>query len=926
MIVSAGSPVVLDVSALDLSHLEIHDQLAVPDARDYKISVSRVDLGGPVSFPLGLPRTPGVLAVGSVGAPFKHHFSLNLNRNHLSDVYVASPESNENMSFVVHGGSTLTLHGWNQGAGGGPRRTWLRLASGFSASPGQTSLTLESNPGWSVRDRVVIASTDYEMLEAEDLQLQSIAGNSVTFLPALSHHHHGVIERGLVDERAEVGLLSHNVRITSDVLKVVGAGGREDIRAGHVMFHNRMGMDPVPTVQIDYTEFMNLGWKGAQGRYPVHFHLLGNAPGCWIRNSSVHHCFNRSVTLHGTNQVQVEGVVAYDTYGHTFYLEDRSEVDNVFTSNLGLVTRDPTLPIDPAVSMISEIWPTTGKPYFCLHDTETSTYWITNTRNSILGNVAAGSARHGFWYDVGNERQWVIALYALYLNIFLHCDMADGLYAAEPVNFVGNVAHSNGIHGFFNDPVRLMPADLALSIPLQAENHFVDFTAYKNRHAGIWHRGYGVHRWLNARVADNRLGVYLASEGFQHDGMVFPAGLSAPLITTPFDTLLVGFPTMSLQTLENSVVIGESTNEPLSLPNPSTPYLERKGIVLYDGLILVAGTAFFDFVTLPIGSIVPSPPPPPAIVPFLTDRVAMAITSYTSHSMSATGHPWSVDPRNALFGCTFTNCTHPVLFPIPHAPSLPLPGASVDAPAGVATVSPNGIISTSVLDLDGSVPGSFPGAYLCNNTPMHRVAGSPLPVPLAFGHYAAPLVIGGPFTLDDRALAQVLVSVPPGAPNGLYSMTLSSVNSGQVLEVYDALGASPPGELKRFPVNVHLTVPGAAEEVYHVSYPTTGTAPSSFTLQMQFSVKDRSAVFRFPYPGSPTSVDVSHPLFPGFSLPWPVAATFADFQSGLGHWFHDSAAGQLWIRAYLFDGTGLGIGAFPAHPIGSGRAVVLSVQ
>lgn len=924
VIVSSGSPVVLDVSGFSLAHLEIHDTLRVADTQDCKFEVARIDVGGPVTFPTGLPRQPGRFVAGTAGNPFRHDLTIKLTDDYLSPFWVGSAESTENMSFIVHGNSGLSLHGVSQ-INGVPRRPWVQLADLNSLIPGDTSMRLEALPGWQANDELVIASTDYDMLEAEELTISSTTGQSVAFTPALVHHHHGVIERGLVDERAEVGLLSHNIVITSEVVRVTGTGGREDIRAGHLMCHNRMGTDPAPRVSISYTEFREMGWKGALGRYPIHFHLLGDTKGISVQNSSVHHCFNRSVTVHGTNGVLIEGVVAYDTYGHSFYLEDRSEVNNRFVGNLGLVTRMPTLPIDPSVNYLSEIWAVTGQRYFCFHDTEISTFWITNTKNEVIGNHAAGCERHGFWYDCGDERTWFFPLIAQAFGIFLHCDLGDGLKGQDPVVFEDNSAHSNGVHGFWNDPTRLLPADLSLPNPLDCENHFVGFTAYKNRNSGIWHRGYGTHRWIDARLADNRLGAYLSSEGFQYDGMVFDPLLSAPLVTTPYDNSVVGVPAMSVQTLEHSVVIGQTANEPMSLPDPNNPYKTRKGIVLYDGLIVVTDTDFYDFVTEPIGNIVQNPPPPPTITPNLTHRVAVPITSYTEHTQSERGHPWNVDPRNAVGACTFTNCTHPVLFPIPHAPTVFLTQATIDAPPGVATLSPNGVIATTVLDLDGCVPGSFPGAYITQNVPMYRLAGSPPATPLAFGHYADPLIYGGPGTADDEALAQLLMVVPGGAPTGLYSMTLNSVSTGESQEVFDVVGSSPDIVSRRFPMNIRLTVPNEPEEVYQVTYPAGAIPPPVFTLRMQFSAKDRPAVFRFPYPEVPTSIEAYHDLFPGLSAMWTEASTLADFNAGVGHWYHDAANSELWVRSILFDGTPLGIGLAPQHPVATGRSLTLSV-
>lgn len=912
VIVTFGNPVVLDTNTGigDLARLEIHDALTVASTAALTLGVARIDVGGPASHIAGNPLQAGQFLAGSTGTPYTQPLTIRLTDNYLSSAYNPAPASNENMSFIVHGGSTIRLHGQDS-VGATPRASWLQLKNGGDLTTTSTVMSLEASPGWQVGDRLVITSTDFDLNEAEVVRVTWVSGNSVRFTPVAStqllHPHHGTIELGLVDERAEVGLLSHNITITSEVVR---SGSTmplwDDIRAGHVMFHNRNGMDPAPTVEIDYVEFYNLGWKGALGRYPVHFHLLGNAPGRWVRNCSVHDCFNRAITLHGTNDVLVSGNVAYGTFGHSIYFEDKSEVRNVVDHNLALGTRVPT---NGSNATVGFTWPTTGADYFHFHDLFVSSYWITNTQNTITNNVAAGCERHGFWYDVSTNPLFGVP-----------GAPGAGLFAQEPVTFVGNVAHSNGEHGFWNDFVRMVPHDPTLLQPLSAEYHFVDYTAYKNRHSGIWHRGYGVHRWINARVADNRLGVYLSSEGFQSDGMAFPGG-TPPLVTSAFDHTILGAPSFSIQTLEGSVVVGETNNEPASLPVPGIRHLERKGIVIYDGLIGIIGTSFHNFVTQPLMPPSASPAGP------MTHRVAMAITSYTSHSQSLTGHPWSVDPRNLVLGCSFFNCTDPVLFPIPHPPSVPA-SPTHNAPLGVNTVSPNGIIATTIFDLDGSVPGSSPGTYLTNNTPLMRPAGGPLPTfPPLYGYYTQPLMVSGPGTTTDDAIAAVLLEIPGPQSSQIERVTFTSTTRNETLDVFDALGSvsTAAGAVKRFPTNVLLTRPGAAApETYALSYPAGATPPTTLDLRIQFCTANRSAIFQIPYPNAPTSVDATHVLFPGTVVPLPAAPSLAQFQAGQGMWVH--AGGTLHLRGFLFDLSAVGLGVAPVHPMFSGRELNIVVR
>ena len=59
------------------------------------------------------------------------------------------------------------------------------------------------------------------------------------------------------------------------------------------------------------------------GKYPIHFHLVGNVNESYVKNCSVHHSFNRASTMHGVDGLLVEYNVAFDTRGHTIFTEVR---------------------------------------------------------------------------------------------------------------------------------------------------------------------------------------------------------------------------------------------------------------------------------------------------------------------------------------------------------------------------------------------------------------------------------------------------------------------------------------------------------------------------------------------------------------------------------------------------------------------------
>jgi cell migration-inducing and hyaluronan-binding protein len=86
---------------------------------------------------------------------------------------------------------------------------------------------------------------------------------------------------------------------------------------------------------VSGVEFNRMGQNMHLARYPIHWHLVGDAQGQYIQNSSIHDTYSRCVTVHGTNDVRVENNVTYNNIGHCFFLEDAVEHGNQFIHNLG---------------------------------------------------------------------------------------------------------------------------------------------------------------------------------------------------------------------------------------------------------------------------------------------------------------------------------------------------------------------------------------------------------------------------------------------------------------------------------------------------------------------------------------------------------------------------------------------------------------
>src|SRR6202158_3678340 len=214
-------------------------------------------------------------------------------------------------------GGTLNLHG-------NRTNSWTKLSK--TAEAGSNSIEVLNAAGWRVGDVIVLASTDFDPHQAERRTIAAIRGNTITLDKKLDHMHFGKITFD-VDERGEVGMLSRNILIQAspDADKTL-FGGHIMAMVGSKMF-------------VEGVELNRMGQNMTLARYPLHWHLICDAPGQYIRNSAIHDTYNRCVTVHGTNFLHVENNVTYNTVGHCFFLEDGIEHGNEFIKNLAIQTK-----------------------------------------------------------------------------------------------------------------------------------------------------------------------------------------------------------------------------------------------------------------------------------------------------------------------------------------------------------------------------------------------------------------------------------------------------------------------------------------------------------------------------------------------------------------------------------------------------------
>jgi len=532
--------VILDVSPPALGGLSIDGKLSFANTADLELTTEWIMLHGE-------------LAIGSEASPHTRKATITFTNNVKGEDVMAGMGDR---GIMISGG-TLNLHG-------SQKNSWTKLAQ--TAATGSTSIEVLDASGWRAGDEIVLTSTDYDPRQAERRTISAISGNTITLDKKLDYMHFGKITYG-VDERGEVGLLTRNIKIQAS------ADAEQSFLGGHIMAM------PSSKMFVEGVELNRMGQNLTLARYPIHWHLVGEGKGQYIRNAAIHDTYNRCVTVHGTNNLQIENNVTYNTVGHCFFLEDGIETGNQYIRNLAIQTKCHTSkPCDPTnlapfgSSSDGLNFKTTGqdsKDVLIPSDNTVSSFWITNPDNVYRDNVAAGSDATGFWLAFPEHPT----------GQFEGTNISKSIWPRRTKlrEFKGNVAHSN-FDSFMGDRapradgkfavggyVSLVdPADANSAI---AESVVEDFTSYKNRNSGIWARG-EERLYKNLKMADNGIGFTQAS------GNLGQSRYTSRVV--------------------DSVFVGESEN----VGNPTTPAEKTYGRSLPQPAVAdfpIRGYEFYDY-------------------------------------------------------------------------------------------------------------------------------------------------------------------------------------------------------------------------------------------------------------------------------------------------------------------------------------------
>jgi len=494
----------------------------------------------------------GLFQIGSEANSYTANGLITLTGSDSNETLFSNPFMGAKLIGVMAGGR-LELHGTF-------KKTWTQLNT--TAAKGATTITLKETVNWNIGDEIVIASTDFDAHQAEKRTITAINGLVLTLNAPLEYMHFGVeqiynngTKNIILDERAEVGLLTHNLKIQGDNSSETNGFG------GHIMSM------PNSVSKASNIELYRMGQKSKIGKYPWHWHLLGDADGQYIKNAGIHKSFNRVIVVHGTNNTLVEGNVGYDFLGHGYFLENGSETGNMFRNNLGVLCKRPiageeTTPHDLGIGAQNGAHP----------EAFPSTFWITNPNNDFIGNVSAGSDGSGFWH--------------LILTEIIDGEESDYVPGIQPMGtFDDNKAHSNlfswGVDGgidrdsdeIVNGHYRPQNADGSQFIPIVNR-----FDGYKSVDRNVWIRA-------------NKMDFYDCDFGDNGRADFFSYH------QTLFNSLIVG----------KSANIGNPQSESEMEAGRSLPYANRavnnfhnafRGHSIYDGPSGIVDTHFDGFTSI----------------------------------------------------------------------------------------------------------------------------------------------------------------------------------------------------------------------------------------------------------------------------------------------------------------------------------------
>ena len=501
----------------------------------------------------------GSFMVGTEEKPFQHKATITIHG------HVRSKE------IPVYGAKSIALREGYLGLHGKHvLHTWTVITE--TVNPGNTTLKLKDAVTWQPGDKIVIAPTGKNIREHEEVMIVGVqqGGKVIQVRPPLKYKHISLVQTiagRTIETRAEVGLLTRNVVVQGsqhDQWKGVinacpknfepgqfqtqtcflGKFGQEpasDEFGVQIMIHAPKKSSGMVKAQFNHAEIRHAGQAFRIGRYPIHFHVSGDVDGSYVKGCSIHHSFNRAVTMHGINNLVVERNVFYHARGNAFFMEDGIETGNIIQYNLGIFVTSSTSTLNVDVTPAS--------------------YWVTNANNTVRHNVAAGGSHFGFWYQMFEHPDGPsFTPDVCPRNVFMH-------------EFRNNTAHSFGRYGLWVFPIYHPKTEGTCKSVIADPAEFHSLLAYNNMR-GAEGVQMGAVRFVDFIMMDNDLA------GIEYiDASSDDAPWGGPMIK---DSLIVGHSKVSEGLPREISTNRDCTASGLMLPKSSKLTISNVTFVNFD--------------------------------------------------------------------------------------------------------------------------------------------------------------------------------------------------------------------------------------------------------------------------------------------------------------------------------------------------------